>query len=182
MRNPLVYCSIAAVLGIVATVYPNDLKTSARGLELIASYENCLSCTYKDSVGVNTVGIGSTRDLNGKPIKAGQTLSDEEVAALFVRDIKEAEQCVLTYLNGKYMPQPVFDSTVSLVYNVGCYGTRWNRKYNRPTWIARYATAQDWEKVCYRFSDFTYAGDRESKGLINRRAKEQKVCISYRQQ
>ena len=182
MRNPLVYCSVASVLALAATLYPNDLKTSKAGLELIASYENCLSCTYQDHIGVNTIGIGSTRGLDGKPVRPGVKLTDAEVAALFVRDVKEAEQCVIRYMNGARMPQPVFDSTVSLVYNTGCLGTRWNTKSNRPTWIARHAAAEDWENVCYRFSDFINAGGKPSQGLINRRAKEQRVCISYKSQ
>lgn len=180
MRNPLVYCSVASVLALVATLYPNDLKTSQAGLALIASYENCVSCTYQDHIGVNTVGIGSTRGADGKPVRAGVKLTDAQVAELFVRDVKEAEQCVIQYLNGRNMPQPVFDSTVSLVYNNGCYGTRWNKKANRPTWLARHAVAGDWENVCFRFSDFINAGGVPSQGLKNRRAKEQKLCISYR--
>lgn len=182
MKNPIVYCSVASVLALAATLYPNDLKTSKEGLALIAGYENCISCTYKDHIGKGTIGIGSTRGADGKPIKDGVRLTDAEVAALFVRDVKEAEQCVIRYFNGALMPQPVFDSTVSLVYNNGCYGTRWNAKANRPTWIARHAAAEDWGNVCYRFSDFINAGGVPSQGLKNRRAKEQKVCISYKSQ
>lgn len=180
MKNQLVYCSIASVLALVATLYPNDLKTSKEGLELIASYENCVSCTYQDHIGVGTIGIGSTRGFDGKPVRPGVKLTDAQVAELFVRDVKEAEACVIRYLNGADMPQSVFDSTTSLVYNNGCYGTRWNKKANRPTWLARYAVAGDWENVCYRFSDFINAGGVPSQGLKNRRAKEQRVCISYK--
>lgn len=177
VRQTMVYCSVATVIGIVTTLYPNELETSKRGLELIASYENCLSCTYKDHIGVGTIGIGSTRGLDGKPVKDGVKLTDQQVAELFIRDVKEAEQCVITYFNGEYMPQSVFDSTTSLVYNNGCYGTRWNKKANRPTWIARHAQAKDWVNVCYRFSDFINAGGQPSKGLKNRRAKEQAYCM-----
>lgn len=181
IRQSLVYCSVAAVLGIVTTVYPNDLQTSKAGLELIASYENCVSCTYKDSIGKNTIGIGSTRSLDGKPVPDNQQLSNDSIARLFVRDIKEAEDCVITYLNGKKMPQPVFDSTVSLVYNNGCYGTRWNRSANRPTFIARYAVSGDWNNVCYRLGDFINAGGVRNQGLVNRRTAEQRQCLQYRQ-
>ncbi|APU00387.1 hypothetical protein fHeYen301_54 [Yersinia phage fHe-Yen3-01] len=181
IRQSMIYCSVAAVIGIVTTVYPNDLQTSRAGLELIASYENCVSCTYKDSIGKNTIGIGSTRGLDGKPVPNNQLLSNDDIARLLVRDIKESEECVIKYFNGQKMPQPVFDSAVSLVYNNGCYGTRWNKSANRPTFIARYAVAGDWNNVCYRFSDFVNAGGVRSKGLVNRRTAEQKLCIQYRQ-
>lgn len=182
VRQSMIYCSVAAVLGIVATVYPNDLEVSPDGLKLIAGYENCVSTAYKDHIGKCTIGVGTTRDINGKPIKMGTKVTDQEAAKLFVRDVKEAEQCVFQYMNGAKMPQPVLDATVSLVYNNGCYGTRWNRKTNKPTYIQRYAVAGDWYNVCYRLGDFINAGGKPSQGLINRRAAEQKHCLTYRNQ
>ena len=180
VRQSMIYCSVAAVLGIVATVYPNDLEVSPDGLKLIAGYENCVSNAYKDHVGVCTIGVGTTRNLDGSKIQMSQKVTEQEAAALFVRDVKEAEQCVFKYMNGDKMPQPVLDATVSLVYNNGCYGTRWNKKANRPTYIARYAVSGDWYNVCYRLGDFINAGGNPSQGLINRRAAEQKHCLKYR--
>lgn len=175
MRNPIIYCSVATVLGIVASMYPNDLQTSPEGLKLLAGYEDCTKTAYQDTVGVWTCGIGNT-----KGIKPGTVWTEQQVAQAFVRDVKEAEQCVIKYLDGEYMPQPVFDSVTSLVYNVGCYGTRWNSKYNRPTGLTRSAQAHDWEQVCYHLGDYTKAGGVTSKGLVNRRTQEQKVCLNYR--
>lgn len=177
IRQTLTYCSTGAILTLLATVYPTELKTSQKGLELIAEYEACVSCTYKDQVGVTTVGIGSTRDINGKPFKIGSKLSNDTIAQLFIRDVKSSEKCVQEHFNGNAMPQSVFDSTVSLVYNTGCYGARYNTKAKRPTAIARYATSGDWSSVCYRLSDFRYAGGVVNKGLENRRAKEQTHCV-----
>ncbi|SGA03419.1 prophage lysozyme; Phage lysin [Yersinia phage phiR8-01] len=175
IRNTVIGCSVAAVLGLVSTLHPNELHTSQAGLELLSGYEDCRLSAYKDSIGVPTIGIGAT-----KSVCMGQVISLEEAAAMFVRDVKEAEQCVITHFNGKAMPQPVFDSTVSLVYNNGCYGTRWNKKANRPTFIARYAVSGDWYNVCYRLGDFINAGGKPSNGLKNRRAKEQTHCLLYR--
>ncbi|AEZ65050.1 endolysin [Aeromonas phage phiAS7] len=111
----------------------------------------------------------------------GQIATPEKVAQWFVEDVHEAEQCVIRYFNGSEMPQPVFDSTVSLVFNVGCYGTRWNAKANRPTAIARYSQAGDWLGTCEHIADFRMAGGKVSKGLENRRKKEQTWCLTYRQ-
>lgn len=177
IRQSLIYCSVAAVIGIITTVYPNELKTSARGLELIASFENCVSCTYKDHIGIKTTGIGSTRGLDGKPPVMGHVLTDDEVARLFIRDVKVAEQCVETHFNGAKMPQSVYDMTVSKVINVGCYGARWNTKANRPTHFNRFAKAGDWYHTCERLADFVHAGGKKSQGLMNRAAKEQKECL-----
>ncbi|QYW05815.1 lysin [Vibrio phage vB_VpaP_G1] len=175
VRNGFIGCSVAAVLGLVSQIYPNALETSPEGLKLLAGYEDCTLTAYKDHVGVPTIGVGSTGC-----VTMGDTITLEEAAERFVQDVKEAEQCVITYFNGAEMPQPVFDSVTSLVYNVGCYGTRWNRKQDRPTYINMYANSGDWYKVCYRLGDFTKAGGVVSKGLVNRRTEEQRHCLTYR--
>lgn len=175
MKNPIIYCSVATVLGIVAAMYPNDLQTSPEGLKLLSGYEDCTKTSYRDVGGVWTCGMGAT-----KGIKPGTVWTEQQVAEAFVRDVKEAEQCVIKYYDGEYMPQPVFDSVTSLVYNVGCYGTRWNDKANRPTSINRFAQSHDWEKVCYHIGDFVNVGGKRIQGLVNRRTQEQKVCLNYR--
>lgn len=177
IRKTLVYCSLTAVLGLLTTVYPNKLKTSPEGLAYIGGFEKCVSCTYQDHVGVSTIGIGSTRSFDGKPPKPGEQLTNEQVAILFGRDIEQAEQCVMTKLNGEYMPQSVFDASVSLVYNVGCAGTTWNSKAKRKTNIAMQAQARNWSQVCYYMGDFIYAGGKVSPGLKNRRAGDQALCL-----
>lgn len=177
IRKTLAYCSIATVLGLVTTVYPNDLKTSEEGLARIAAYENCVSCTYRDHIGIPTIGIGSTRLQDGTRPVDGLRLSDEQVAYLFASDIYAAEQCVITRLNGGRMPQAVFDTAVSLVYNVGCYGVTWNSKFNRKTSIRLAAEAGNWKQVCYYVGDFVYSGGKKSQGLVNRRTDEQAYCV-----
>lgn len=177
IRKSLVYCSITAVLGLVTTVYPNKLHTSPEGLRHIANFEQCVSCTYQDHIGKSTIGIGSTTSFDGRAPKPGESLSNEQVALLFARDISVAENCVMSKMNGEHMPQSVFDASVSLVYNVGCAGTTWNAKYKRPTNIALQAQARNWPQVCYYMGDFIYAGGKVSNGLKNRRAGDQALCL-----
>lgn len=178
IKKRLVACSSAIVLGLVAKFYPQELSTSRQGQEFIAKWEACISCTYTDIVGVKTNGLGATRGLDGKPFKEGQTLSDKEVAQLFVRDLKVNEKCVNDKLNGSKMPQQVFDMAVSLVHNNGCAGVTWNKRANRPTMFAQYMQAGQWASGCNRFMDFVNAGGKPSQGLINRRTEEKWICLS----
>lgn len=177
IKHRLAYCSIASVLGIIATEYKGEMQTSAEGLAHIAKWEQCVSCTYKDHVGVPTLGMGSTRDFNGKPPVMGRKATDDEVARLYMRDVKEAEQCVNKRMGGRNMPQSVFDASVSIVYNVGCAGTTWNNKRKAQTNIRLAANAGDWSQVCYHMGGFIYAGGKVSNGLKNRRAGDQALCI-----
>ena len=178
VKQQVAYGSIAAVLTLIATAYPTELKTSAEGLEHIAQWEKFATSTYLDHVGVPTIGVGSTRWFDGKAPKRSQTASVDEAARLFIRDIKEAEQCVRGRMQGDKMPQKVFDAAVSLVYNVGCSGVTWNVKANRMTNIRLQANAYNWTKVCYHLGDFVYSGGKRTQGLVNRRTAEQAYCLS----
>lgn len=177
IKKTLVFCSVSAVLGLLTTVYPNDLKTSPEGLKHIASFEKCVSCTYEDAVQKKTIGIGSTTSFDGRAPKDGERLTEAQIALLFGRDIEKAEQCVMSRMNGEYMPQSVFDASVSLVYNVGCQGTTWNAKYKRNTNIALQAKARNWQQVCYYMGDFVYGGGKKIPGLVNRRTGDQALCL-----
>lgn len=176
VKKKLVACSVGAVLGLVATLFPGQLKTSPKGQAHIAKWEQCVSCTYKDSVGVSTIGLGATKDLNGKPPVEGRKLTDAEVAKLFVRDLRVNEKCVMERMNGANMPQSVFDATVSLVHNVGCAGTTWNSKTQRKTAIRVYAEKGNWPSLCDAMMQFTFAGGKQLPGLVNRRNGDRTLC------
>lgn len=169
--------SIASVLAVISTLHPNELQTSDRGLKHIAQWEQYATRTYLDSVGVPTIGLGATIWLDGKRPKAGQEADKFQAAQLFIRDIKVAEKCVLDRLDGKYMPQSVFDATVSLIHNTGCAGATYNKKRKGKTNLRLQAEAHNWSQVCYRMGDFIYAGGKVSPGLKNRRAGDQALCI-----
>ncbi|AZF88109.1 endolysin [Pectobacterium phage Arno160] len=177
VRQAILYGSIAAVLSTVAVNYPGELATSPEGLENIAQWEKYATRTYLDGVGVPTIGVGSTRWFDGRAPRSSQTASVDEAARLFIRDVKEAEKCVKERMSGNLMPQKVFDSAVSLVYNVGCSGVTWNPKYNRQTNIRLQANAYNWTKVCYHLGDFIYSGGKRTQGLVNRRTAEQAYCL-----
>ena len=165
-------CSVAAVVALTQQLAPGKLRTSQRGLLLLGQYEDCRLNAYKDTAGIPTIGVGSTNN-----VKLGDEICIEEAAMRMVADVSEAEACVNRYFNGQNMPQRVYDSVTSLVYNVGCYGTRWNNARNRPTSIAMYAQDGNWPMVCQHIGDFNKVGGVVSRGLDNRRKLEQSECI-----
>lgn len=176
LKKKLITCSVGAVLGLVATLFPGQLKTSQRGQEHIAKWEACIKCTYKDSVGVSTIGLGATKWTDGKAPAQGQVATDAQVAELFVRDLKVNEKCVIDRMNGNKMPQSVFDASVSLVHNVGCNGATWNAKAKRKTVIRVYAEKENWPAVCDAMMQFTFAGGKQLPGLVNRRSADRTLC------
>lgn len=169
-------CSGAAIVALVPVLYKDTLHTSEAGLKHIAAVEGCMYCSYGDVIGVNTIGIGATRDLQGHRITKGRRLSNAEIALLFARDVSEAEQCVDEHLAGRHMPQSVYDASVSLVFNVGCAGAMWNAKRHRHTNLYHNANAHLWEYVCGDMGSYIYGGGKVVPGLKARRAKDQALC------
>ncbi|MET3214263.1 UNVERIFIED_ORG: lysozyme [Burkholderia territorii] len=60
-----------------------------------AQFEGYSNKVYSDPVGINTVCVGHARtDPHGKPLRLGQTYSDEVCSYLLGKDISEADKAV----------------------------------------------------------------------------------------
>ena len=84
--------------------------------------------SYKDSVGVWTIGYGHT----GEDVRNGLTISKEKADKLFNKDVNESAGCVKRFLEewekegvkGKDLKQNEYESLISLVFNSGCNAVR----------------------------------------------------------
>ena len=56
------------------------------GLDIVKKFEGCSLVAYKCPAGVWTIGWGSTRDRNGKPIKKCDTITADRAEAYLIRD------------------------------------------------------------------------------------------------
>ena len=98
-------------------------SVSDRGVKLIKEFEGCRLKAYYDSVGVITIGYGTTnsdKSITGTTIKKGMTISKAT-----------AEKWLKASLNKKYAPkvnkydhhykwtQNEFDALISFAYNIG---------------------------------------------------------------
>lgn len=94
--------------------------TSLRGMIEIAQSEGICLSKYKDSVGVWTIGLGSTRsdipDLNSWPMDKKITI--EQAFEMFQLHLKKYEQALNKHLK-RQIKQYEFDALVSWCYNVG---------------------------------------------------------------
>ncbi|TEA26392.1 lysozyme [Candidatus Schmidhempelia bombi] len=160
-------CSVSAIIGIVSANYPDEIRTSKTGLEIIGHAESCVREPYYCPANVLTVGIGST----GSNIEH-RSYSDEEIAKRWVNDIKTAERCVNRYANGFHLPQSVFDAVTSITFNIGCTKMRDSTMY-------KYLNQGNYKAACNEFPRWNKAGGQVLNGLVNRREKEKKLCLSY---
>ena len=151
-------CSVAVIIGLVLGIN-SGIRTNQAGLELIGNAESCRRDPYMCPARVLTVGIGSTGKVQNR------RHSDEEIAEMWITDIKIAEECVNNYANGQAMTDNQFSAVTSFTFNVGCGALK-------KSTLARHANRQQWPQMCGEFSKWVYIGKERSKGLENRRAKE----------
>lgn len=120
---------------------------------------------YQDVVGVWTICRGET--LNVAP---GDVATEAECDEMFARRLAEFRDGVDACLVPS-VPAEVEVAFVDLAYNVGvglvCRST-----------LMRKANAGDLRGACLELSNWVRAGGRVIKGLVNRRAAAQRLCLA----
>lgn len=134
---------------------------------LIQPWEGYKPQPYIDAVGVLTVCYGHTGRSTGTPVER-RAHTRAECDALLEADMLEAwrhvERCItapMTTGQGAALLSAAFNIGPSVV----CGST-----------LQRKANAGDWPGACAELDRWTYAGGKQLRGLVNRRAAERAVC------
>lgn len=131
---------------------------NAAGLELIKRSEGLRLDAYQDSVGVWTVGYGST-----KGVKAGDTITVDEAINRLRADLADAEACVEATCPG--LSDNRFSACVSFVFNLGCSAFKHST-------LVKMIWAEDWDAAAAEFQRWNRAGGNVLPGLTKRRLAE----------
>lgn len=140
------------------------LALSASALVSIATWEGYSDVSYRDIVGVWTIGFGTTGG-----VKPEQKITPVQALQRKISDMEKFEgaikQCVKVPLY-----QYEYDSYLSLAYNIGsgafCGST-----------LVRKLNASDYLGACKEILRWNRAGGQIVRGLDNRRKDEYKKCI-----
>lgn len=139
----------------------NDDRTiSDDGIGLIKQFEGLRLQAYKDSVGVWTIGYGSTRH-----VKEGDQITLDQADERLRQDLESAENCIRNATHTVRLTQHQFDALTSFVFNVGCTA------FLNST-LLRLIRIGDFEAAARQFDHWTRAGTEHPLGLIKRRAAE----------
>ena len=96
-------------------------KLSEKGAAFIEREEGVILRPYRDSVGVWTIGIGSTRWEDCSPVTGtDKPITKERAMQLFKTTVKKYEDAVNKITSPTNQNQ--FDALVSLCYNIGVAG------------------------------------------------------------
>jgi lysozyme len=119
------------------------MKISKKGIDFIKRYEGFKANAYVCPAGVITIGWGSTKNIDGTPIKMGQTLTEEEAEKMLLKDISKFEKIVNKKVTAT-LTQNQYDMLVSHTYNTGGSDTLFKLvnegKDVKDWWTKRYIT------------------------------------------
>ncbi|KVT23000.1 lysozyme [Burkholderia ubonensis] len=173
--NRAIVARVAGAAGLAAALFA-------------AQFEGYSNEVYSDPVGINTVCVGHARtDPDGKPLKLGQTYSDDVCSYLLGKDINDAEKSVRRLVRVPLSPGEQVAYT-DFVFNAGAAnfasstllkkvnaGDRVGACHELPRWTCATAAAGKGDT-----SGMCATKDRTKKqlpGLVKRRNAEMKACL-----
>lgn len=142
------------------------MKISEKGLTLVKNFEGLELKAYKDSVGILTIGYGST----GPHVTQGMEITTEQAESLLKSDVgrfeKGVQELVKVPLN-----QNQFDALVSFSFNLGLGNLK-------SSTLLRKLNSLDYAGAANEFTRWNRAGGVVLKGLTRRREAEKALFLS----
>jgi lysozyme len=139
------------------------LRTGAKGIALIKSFEGLELRAYKCPADVLTIGYGST----GPHVKPNMVITEKQAEDLLRQDLVRFERAV-TRLVTVPISQNQYDALVSFTFNLG------EGNFSRSTLLKR-VNARDFSGAQKEFAKWNRAGGIVLAGLTRRRAAEAKL-------
>ena len=149
---------------------PELMAVSAKGVDLICSFEGLRLTAYDDGVGIWTIGFGTIKYPNGVRVKRGDTCTLEQAKSYMKHDLVEFEHTVNSLVKVP-LNQNQFDALVSLTYNIG------SGAFKSSTLLKK-LNLSDYKGAADQFDVWVNAGGKRMQGLANRRAKEKSLFLS----
>ena len=132
------------------------MKASDLLIEKMIEFESLRLTSYKDSVGVWTIGVGHT---NG--VRQGQTITKEQVMTLLKGDLLPCENFVNSIK--EIDTQGKFDALVDFAFNLGIEALR------KSTLLKLILAKAEESDIKNQFLRWNKAGGRVLSGLVKRR-------------
>ena len=149
----------------------NKLQLSTNGFNLLAELEGVVLHPYKDSVGIPTIGIGSTYYEDGTKVTMKDKAITKERAIQLAKNVVKSFEARVNKSILLPMTQNQFDAMVLLCYNIGESG------FARSS-VVRNFNAGNLQKAADSFLLWNKAGGKVVRGLVNRRNIERTLFLS----
>lgn len=145
------------------------LKTTGNGgIALIKQYEGLRLTTYKDAVGIPTIGYGHVEN----PIPPGgtRTITAEDAEQILREDLQRFEHDVNNMLTVE-VTQNQFDALVSFAFNLGPANLK-------SSTLLRKVNSGGFNGAAEEFPKWNHAGGQVLAGLTARRNAEKNLFLS----
>lgn len=142
------------------------MKTNAAALDIIKVFEGFRSEPYLCPANVWTIGYGSTRTPDGRPVTKDTPPIDEPTATAWMQAHLDETERQVAALARVGLAENQFGALVSFTYNLGSgalQSSTLRAKLNRG----------DYEGAAGEFWKWRFAGGRVLGGLVARRAAEE---------
>lgn len=147
------------------------MKTSQKCIQMIKQFEGFSAKPYLCPAGVPTIGYGSTRDTDGKPITMQHPpITEAQARALLAATLVTYEDAVNRYVKVP-LNQNQFDALVDFAYNAGA-------KNLLTSTLLKKLNAGDYAGASKEFGKWVYGGTKKLNGLVKRREAERQLFIS----
>lgn len=134
---------------------------STESLAKLKEFEGCRLTAYQDSVGVWTIGYGTTRG-----IKRGMKITQEQADKLLTDFVEELEKELKAIKGLNELSAPRWDAIVDFAYNLG------TRNLKNSTLLKKIQKNVEDLSIPYEFGRWCRAGGKILPGLVKRRAWE----------
>lgn len=142
------------------------MTPSKNCIDLIKKFEGFRSEAYQDSVGVWTVGYGSTMWPDGNKVQPGQKMTMDEAEKVMAWELDRKGKVILSALPTTIISQNQYDALLSFAYNLGVGALL------KSTLFRKLKLNPDDETIRAEFMRWVNAGGKPLKGLITRRKAE----------
>lgn len=145
---------------------------SQKCIDLIKKFEGCRLASYQDSVGVWTIGYGSTIWTDGKAVKQGETINLQTAEKLLTWELTNKSKSVTAILDKVYYNQNQFDALVSFAFNLGVGSLA------KSTLLKKVRVNPSDPTIKDEFLKWVRAGNTILNGLVKRRTAEAELYFS----
>jgi len=147
------------------------MKLNQAGIKLMHDFEGCKLTAYLCPANVATIGYGNTYYEDGKPVKLGDTITQERANELFNMIAEDFAKRVRTLLRVT-LNENQFSALVSFAYNAGV------ANLNKSTLLRKVNANPSDPTIDAEFLKWNKANGQVLAGLTRRRTAESKLYFT----
>jgi lysozyme len=146
------------------------MKPSKTCIEIVEHFEGFYANAYKCPAGIWTIGIGTIRYPNGKPVMDGDVCTRAQAEEYLMHELEEKARGVERFVTVE-LNQDQFDALVSFAYNVGLGA------FEKSTMLGL-INIRRFKDAAGEFMRWNKGGGKVLPGLTRRRSAERALFLS----